>query len=34
MLAIHLFAFFHDKNGDLPNIPAGKEKRHRNTAFP
>ena len=27
MLAIHLFAFFHDKDGILPNIPAGKEKR-------
>jgi hypothetical protein len=27
MLAIHLFAFFHDKDGNLPNTPAGKEKR-------
>jgi hypothetical protein len=34
MLAIHLFAFFHDKDRDLPNTPAEKEKRHRNTAFP
>jgi hypothetical protein len=34
MLAIHLFAFFHDKDGILPKTPAGKEKRHRNTAFP
>ena len=25
MLAIHLFAFFHDKDSDLPNIPAEKE---------
>ena len=25
MLAIHLFAFFHDKDRDLPNTPAEKE---------
>ena len=25
MLAIHLFAFFHDKDEDLPNTPAEKE---------